>query len=61
MQPTQAHIRPLGAISVRDLVSAVCVGDINLDHDQVRLIIQIELLYVLVLEEDFIVCVQVAG
>ena len=52
VQPAQRDVRALASIVIGDAIGAVGVGDVDLDDDQVRVIVQIERLDVLVLERD---------
>jgi hypothetical protein len=55
MQPSQANVGAFFPVVVRDHIRPECIGDIYLYDHQVRLVIQIELFHVLVLQPDVII------
>ena len=55
MQSAQNDVGAPQAIHVSNCIGTICVGDVHLDHDKVRLIIQFEFLHVLILEVDLVV------
>lgn len=46
---------------VREFIGAIRVGDVNLDHDEVRCVLESEWLYVLVLDYGAVVRRQIRG
>ena len=61
VEPPEDHVRATAPIVIRDLVGAICIGDVDLDHDQVRVVVQIQLFDVFVLERDVEVRVEIRG
>ncbi len=61
MQPAQADVSAFAPVMVGDLVGAVGGGDIDLDHHQVGLVVQVKGFHVLVLDADLILRVQITG
>ena len=61
MEPTEQYIGTARAIVVSDLVSAICVSDVDLNDDQVWLVVENELLDVFILQRDFKVGIEICG
>jgi len=61
MQPSQCYVCSPGAILVSQLVSAVSRSDIDLDHHQLSVVVQIQLLYMLILDGDLVIFTQIPG
>jgi hypothetical protein len=61
VQAAQHDVGAAGPIVVGDAIRAMRRRDVDLDHDQVGLVAQVELFDVLVLNADLVVIVQVAG
>ena len=61
VQPAKRHVGSAGAVVVRDAIGPVRGGDVDLNDDQVRRVIQVERLHVLVLNLDVVVFTQVRG
>ena len=59
VQPAQAYIGALAMVMVRQAISAVGVGDVDLDDHQIRLVVQVERLDVLVLQGDLVIFIQI--
>jgi len=61
METAERDAHAASAIPVRDLVGATSRRDIDLDHDEVRLVIERDLLDVLVPDRDVSVIGEVTG
>jgi hypothetical protein len=61
VQPAEADVRAPGAVVVGQLVGAPRRGDVDLDHHQVRLVGEVDLLHVLVGHRHLVVRVEVPG
>jgi hypothetical protein len=61
MQPSQADECILASIMVCDFVGAVGVGDVNLDHDEVGLITETQLLDMFVHNHRMVIGRQICG
>src|SRR5262245_53184975 len=61
VQPTKRDIRAARAIVIGYLVGAVRVGDVDLDDDEVRLIVEVELFDMFILQRYFEIGIQVSG
>ena len=61
VQPAEADVGALGAVVVGVAVGAPGRGDVGLDDDEVRLVVEAQRLDVLVLQVDLVVGVEVAG
>ena len=59
MQAAHRHEDAFGPVFVRDPVSAIGGGDVDLEDDQVGAVAQVELLDVLVAQGDLVVGVQI--
>jgi hypothetical protein len=61
VKAAQSNMRTPAPILVSDAIGAVCRGDVDLDHDQVRPVIQLKRLDMFVLDFSLIAIVQVPG
>ena len=52
MQPAECDVRALATVVIGNPIGAIGVGDVDLDHHQVRLIVEVERLDVFVLQRD---------
>jgi len=59
MQPPETDMHPAGAVMVRDPVGPAGGGDVDLDGDQVRAVLQVERLHVLVADRGLVVGIEV--
>jgi hypothetical protein len=61
VQSTQRHENTLGAVVIRDAISAIGVGDIDLDQDQVGLVVNDERRNMLVNDLGMVVRAEIGG
>src|SRR2546423_9329846 len=61
MQSSQCDICTPGAIMVGQLISPVSRADIDLDHHQVRIIVQIQLLHMFILDGYLVIFMKIPG
>src|SRR5207248_6781246 len=61
MKPAQRHVGAAGAVASGDLIRAIRVRDVDLNDDQVRFVIEIELLDMLVLQRNLESRIEVRG
>src|ERR1051326_2933945 len=61
MQSSQCDIGTPGAIMVGQLISPVSRSDIDLDHHQLRVIVQIQLLHMFILDSYLVIFMQISG
>src|SRR5581483_3623153 len=61
MKSAERDVAPLAAIVVRDAIGPMSGRDIDLNHHQVRLVVEVEPFDVLILDVDLVVRIEVAG
>ena len=61
VEATEHYVGTTRTIVVSDLVRPICVGDVDLNDDQVWLVVEVELLDVLVLQRDLEVGIEIRG
>src|ERR1700722_2205200 len=61
MQPAQADKRSLAPVMIGNPVRPVCIGDVNLDHDQLRRVTKRERLHMLVHNGGVVIGREVGG
>jgi hypothetical protein len=59
VQPAETDVRSTPAVLVRQLVGAAGGRDVDLNHDQLGVVVQVERLDVLVLKRDLIIGVEI--
>src|ERR1044071_4416007 len=61
MQPAQRDIRTTRAIVIRQLIRAIRIGDVHLNDNELRRILEIEHLDMLILQRDLNVRIEIRG